>query len=146
MTGKFIKPIKLEFEKVYFPYLLISKKRYAGLYWTKPEKYDKMDSKGIEVRKILPLIHIVCQCTLDRSARQLPACIHCHRDLPPQDVDRPGCEGRGRVRLFLLLKAQTNILCSYVKQTIADLLQNKIDMSQLVITKALSKTGQSLSP
>lgn len=28
---------------------------------------------------------------------------------------------------------------SYVKQTIADLLQNKIDMSQLVITKALSK-------
>lgn len=32
---------------------------------------------------------------------------------------------------------------SYVKQTIADLLQNKIDMSQLVITKALAKTGQS---
>lgn len=44
-----MKPIKLEFEKVYYPYLLINKKRYAGLYWTKPEKYDKMDSKGIEV-------------------------------------------------------------------------------------------------
>jgi len=44
-----VKPIKLEFEKVYYPYLLINKKRYAGLYWTKPEKYDKMDSKGIEV-------------------------------------------------------------------------------------------------
>ena len=49
VTAKFIKPIKLEFEKVYWPYLLISKKRYAGLYWTKVEKYDKMDSKGIEV-------------------------------------------------------------------------------------------------
>ena len=49
VTSKFIKPIKLEFEKVYFPYLLISKKRYAGLYWTRPEKYDKMDTKGIEV-------------------------------------------------------------------------------------------------
>ncbi len=49
VTAKFIKPIKLEFEKVYFPYLLINKKRYAGLYWTKPEKYDKMDTKGIEV-------------------------------------------------------------------------------------------------
>ena len=49
MSAKFIKPIKLEFEKVYFPYLLISKKRYAGLYWTKPERYDKMDTKGIEV-------------------------------------------------------------------------------------------------
>jgi DNA polymerase elongation subunit (family B) len=46
---EFVRPINLEFEKVYFPYLLISKKRYAGLYWTKPEKYDKMDAKGIEV-------------------------------------------------------------------------------------------------
>ena len=51
VTGKFVKPIKLEFEKVYFPYLLISKKRYAGLYWTKVEKYDKMDTKGIEVSR-----------------------------------------------------------------------------------------------
>lgn len=48
VTAKFIKPIKLEFEKVYFPYLLINKKRYAGLYWTRPDKYDKMDTKGIE--------------------------------------------------------------------------------------------------
>lgn len=48
VSAKFIKPIKLEFEKVYFPYLLINKKRYAGLYWTQPNKYDKMDSKGIE--------------------------------------------------------------------------------------------------
>jgi DNA polymerase delta subunit 1 len=49
VTAKFIKPINLEFEKVYYPYLLISKKRYAGLYWTRTEKYDKMDAKGIEV-------------------------------------------------------------------------------------------------
>ena len=52
LSSKFIKPIKLEFEKVYFPYLLISKKRYAGLYWTKPDRYDKMDTKGIEVSRI----------------------------------------------------------------------------------------------
>lgn len=48
VSSRFIKPIKLEFEKVYFPYLLINKKRYAGLYWTNTEKYDKMDTKGIE--------------------------------------------------------------------------------------------------
>jgi DNA polymerase delta subunit 1 len=48
VSGKFLKPIKLEFEKVYFPYLLINKKRYAGLYWTNTTKYDKMDTKGIE--------------------------------------------------------------------------------------------------
>ena len=31
VTQKFIRPIRLEFEKVYFPYLLLNKKRYAGL-------------------------------------------------------------------------------------------------------------------
>jgi hypothetical protein len=30
---------------------------------------------------------------------------------------------------------------SYTKQVISDLLQNRIDMSQLVITKALAKAG-----
>lgn len=29
----------------------------------------------------------------------------------------------------------------YTKQTISDLLQNKVDLSQLVITKALAKAG-----
>ena len=48
VTGHFQKPINLDFEKVYFPYLLINKKRYAGLYWTNPEKHDKLDAKGIE--------------------------------------------------------------------------------------------------
>lgn len=33
----------------------------------------------------------------------------------------------------------------YTKQTISDLLQNKVDLSQLVITKALVKAGQSPS-
>lgn len=48
VSSKFVKPIKLEFEKVYFPYLLINKKRYAGLFWTNTTKHDKMDTKGIE--------------------------------------------------------------------------------------------------
>ncbi|KAI5122484.1 hypothetical protein M0805_001394 [Coniferiporia weirii] len=108
VTAKFVKPIKLEFEKVYFPYLLISKKRYAGLYWTKTEKYDKMDSKGIETvrRDNCRLVSTVIETCL-------------HKMLIDRDVK--GAE-------------------DYTKQVIADLLQNKIDMSQLVITKALSKT------
>lgn len=58
VTEKFVKPIKLEFEKVYCPYLLINKKRYAGLYFTKPEVHDKMDCKGIETvrRDNCPLV------------------------------------------------------------------------------------------
>ncbi len=48
VSASFPPPIKLEFEKCYYPYLLINKKRYAGLYFTRPDKYDKMDCKGIE--------------------------------------------------------------------------------------------------
>lgn len=48
ISKTFIKPIKLEFEKVYCPYLLISKKKYAGLLYTNPKKHDKIDAKGIE--------------------------------------------------------------------------------------------------
>ncbi|ORZ22880.1 DNA polymerase family B-domain-containing protein [Lobosporangium transversale] len=108
VTEKFEKPIKLEFEKVYFPYLLINKKRYAGLYWTRPEKYDKMDTKGIEtVRRD--------NCRLVQSV--IDTCLR--KILIDRDV----------------VGAQ-----EYTKQIIADLLQNKIDMAQLVITKALSKT------
>jgi DNA polymerase delta subunit 1 len=108
VSGKFIKPIKLEFEKVYFPYLLINKKRYAGLYWTNPDKYDKMDTKGIETvrRDNCRLVQTVIETSLNMLL-----------------IDRD------------VVGAQ-----EFVKQTIADLLQNKVDLSNLVITKALTKT------
>ena len=48
VTQTFIQPIKLEFEKCYHPYLLMNKKRYAGLLWTSTAKHDYMDCKGIE--------------------------------------------------------------------------------------------------
>lgn len=48
ISKNFIKPIKLEFEKVYCPYLLMNRKRYAGLLYTKKEQFDKIDTKGIE--------------------------------------------------------------------------------------------------
>ncbi|KAJ1306779.1 hypothetical protein OPQ81_007765 [Rhizoctonia solani] len=107
ITAKFIKPIKLEFEKVYFPYLLINKKRYAGLYWTNPKKYDKMDAKGIETvrRDNCRLVQTVIETCLRKMLI---------------DRDPKGAE-------------------DYTKQIISDLLQNRIDMSQLVITKALAK-------
>lgn len=49
ITKIFPKPVELEFEKVYHPYLLFSKKRYAGLMYTNPEKPDYIDAKGIQV-------------------------------------------------------------------------------------------------
>ncbi|KAH7105874.1 DNA polymerase family B-domain-containing protein [Auriculariales sp. MPI-PUGE-AT-0066] len=107
VSSQFTRPIKLEFEKVYYPYLLISKKRYAGLYWTRTEKYDKLDSKGIEsVRRD--------NCRL--VATVIDTCLK-----------------------KLLIDKNPNGAVAYTKQVISDLLQNKVDMSQLVITKALSK-------
>ncbi|KAJ8765388.1 hypothetical protein K2173_012085 [Erythroxylum novogranatense] len=109
ISGTFTKPIKLEFEKVYYPYLLISKKRYAGLFWTNPEKFDKMDTKGIEtVRRdnCLLVKNLVTECL--------------HKILIDRDV--PGA-------------------VQYVKNTISDLLMNRVDLSLLVITKGLTKTG-----
>ncbi|KAI4310823.1 hypothetical protein MLD38_035775 [Melastoma candidum] len=109
ISRTFTKPIKLEFEKIYFPYLLISKKRYAGLYWTRPEKFDKMDTKGIEtVRRdnCLLVKNLVNDCL--------------HKILIERDV--PGA-------------------VQYVKDTISDLLMNRVDLSLLVITKGLTKSG-----
>ena len=34
--------------QVYYPYILFNRKRYAGLLWTNPDHYDKIDTKGIE--------------------------------------------------------------------------------------------------
>jgi DNA polymerase delta subunit 1 len=49
ISATFKAPIELEFEKVYYPYLLFSKKRYAGLMYTKPDKPDYIDAKGIQL-------------------------------------------------------------------------------------------------
>ena len=49
ISATFKKPIELEFEKVMYPFILYSKKRYASLFWTNPLKYDYIDFKGIQV-------------------------------------------------------------------------------------------------
>ncbi|ODV92596.1 hypothetical protein CANCADRAFT_89320 [Tortispora caseinolytica NRRL Y-17796] len=107
VSKHFLNPVKLEFEKVYFPYLLISKKRYVGLYWTKTDKFDKMDTKGIE--------------TVRRDNCQLV-----------QQVME-------RVLDYIMIKRDVPSAENYVKQVISDLIQNKVDLSQLVISKQLGK-------
>merc|ERR1719230_746074 len=107
VSATFIKPIKLEFEKVYCPYLLMNKKRYAGLYWTRPETYDKLDAKGIEtVRRD--------NCGLVRQV--VETCLR--TILIDQSIERA---------------------TQYVKHSISELLQNKVDLSLLVISKSLGK-------
>src|SRR5688572_31710875 len=128
VTTKFTRPISLEFEKgrewhvcppsharqVYFPYILVAKKRYAGLFWTKPEKWDKMDIKGIESvrRDNCGLVRFMIDHTL-RSVlmdRSVPAAI------------------------------------AMIKAKISELLQNKIDLSLLIITKQLRSNYKTPQP
>ncbi|KAH9507561.1 hypothetical protein Btru_051479, partial [Bulinus truncatus] len=110
ISTKFVSPIRLEFEKVYFPYLLINKKRYAGLYWTNPKKHDKMDCKGIETvrRDNAPIV-----------AHLINTCLN-----------------------LLLIDRNPQGAIEFTQQVISDLLCNRIDISQLVITKELTKTDE----
>lgn len=108
VSSKFPSPISLEFEKCYYPFLLIAKKRYAGLWWTKPDKWDKLDAKGIESvrRDNCALVrHVV-----DTSLRKI------------------------------LINRDIGGAIDFVKNTIRELLQNKTDLSLLIITKSLTKT------
>lgn len=107
VTKFFVAPIKLEFEKVYCPYLLMNKKRYAGLLWTKPEKFDKLDAKGIETvrRDNCGMVKEVVQTCLNK----------------------------------LLIDKDPSGAIDHCKGVISDLLQNRVDLSLLVITKGLGK-------
>jgi DNA polymerase delta subunit 1 len=110
VTNHFIPPIKLEFEKVYFPFLLMNKKRYAGLLHTKPDHYDYLDCKGIESvrRDNCPLVKNMVQNILNK----------------------------------ILINRSVDEAINYAKQTISDLLMNRLDISHLVISKSLSKAGE----
>ncbi|KAK5778732.1 DNA-directed DNA polymerase delta POL3 PWA37_000649 [Arxiozyma heterogenica] len=99
-------PINLEFEKVYYPYLLINKKRYAGLFWTKIDKYDKLDQKGLASvrRDSCSLVSIVMNKVLKK----------------------------------ILIERDVEGALNYVKSIIDDILQNRIDISKLIISKTLA--------
>lgn len=110
VTKKFVKPIGLEFEKCYYPYLLINKKRYAGQHWTNPKEKPKIDAKGIEVvrRDNCPLVKQVLSECLD----------------------------------LILRKKDVKAAIELVQRKIGELLRNELDLSLLVITKALSREAE----
>jgi DNA polymerase delta subunit 1 len=49
ITARFPKQIVIEMEKIFFPMLLVAKKRYAGLKYTRVEEPDGVDVKGMEI-------------------------------------------------------------------------------------------------
>lgn len=109
VSSKFVKPVTLEFEKVYCPYLLINKKRYAGLLYSNAESPSKIDTRGIETvrRDNCGLVKNVVETVLER----------------------------------ILYKRDVEEAKRFVKDVIRDLYLGRTDLSLLVISKSLTKTG-----
>ncbi len=107
VTSNFKKPIKIEFEKVFYPYLLLKKKKYAGVIWTKEDKYDKIDTKGLEAvrRDNCELVRMMVETVIKK----------------------------------ILVDKSIDDAVNYCKGIISDLLQNRIDISLLIISKSISK-------
>lgn len=114
VSSFFSDPISLQFEKVYSPFLLMAKKRYAGLLWHTPEMHEKIDCKGIETvrRDNCPLVKEVVNNVLKK----------------------------------ILVERSYEEAINYCKSIISDLLQNRIDLSMLVISKGLGKKMKKLDP
>lgn len=87
--------------------MLISKKRYAGLFWTNADKPDKKDCKGVE--------------NVRRDSCQLV------RNMMDKVLD------------IILYEKDFAKAINFVKGKIFDLYNNRIDISDLIISKGLTK-------
>lgn len=123
LSERFIRPIKIKFEKIYFPAILLQKKRYAGLQWTNPDAPDKVDVKGVEntnrgssgvlinlLDKVFDIIHL-------RKGN---------------DPGKPGDLITMELRKQAIQEAS-----NYTKEAIRALLSGNIDLGELIMTKAL---------
>jgi DNA polymerase delta subunit 1 len=111
MNAKFKNPIQLLFEKVFNPYLLMAKKRYAGVYW----ENDVKPKEGISAKGIESVRRDNCQLT----SKTVERCIE-----------------------ILMIDRDKQKAIDYVKNLLSDLLQNKIDLALLVISKGYTKSAE----
>lgn len=110
ITGLFNKPIKLEFEKVYSPFISLSKKRYIGNYYGKsPYKIDFVENKGVVLKR--------------RDNPDIVKRIYKGIITPLLDHGSKGI----------------NMSVDFLKKELYKLINGKVDLNELIITKALTK-------
>jgi len=118
-TTRFEKPNNLEFEAIKVRGMWLNKKRYAAL---QIEDFRGITTMAQAVEKAFVLVKGL------ESAR---------RDNAPIGSNTQ------KVAIEMLLRtADIDAMESYIKGVISELLQNRVDMSQLVITKGLTKTEE----
>lgn len=118
------RPIQLEFEKVYFPFFLINRKRYAGLEWSRPDRPDKIDAKGIESQRrdsCLLLTNVMTKVLEILFPFNKSNNAHLVNDIITADER----------------KAMINKAVEYTRNVIRKLLLGEYDMGQFIVTKGL---------
>jgi DNA polymerase elongation subunit (family B) len=114
VTSVLPKPLKIEFEKAYWSYLLIAKKRYAGLKWVFSDALKKM-----VMEQYLSFMGM-------------------------ETVRRDGCELQRstltQAANQLLIKDSVEGSIAVVRKVISEFLTRDITIDRLIITKALSKS------
>ncbi len=109
-------PIKLEFEKVYSPLIIFKKKRYVGALYTSPEKYDKIDKKGVISKR--------------RDNCQLARTLY---------------ESITKIMLQATNQEEGIKQCfNAIESTIQDLIEGRIPLADLEITKSLKDNYKSV--
>ena len=103
----FLAPIEIEFEKVYFPFILLTKKRYCALVWETPDSTKThIEYKGISIIR-----RDFCKFTretLDESMK------------------------------LVLFERNIEKAHTFVLHRIKDLMQGRVDMTKLIMTKNLN--------
>ncbi|EKX53301.1 DNA polymerase delta catalytic subunit, partial [Guillardia theta CCMP2712] len=126
VTSKFKPPNELEFEKVYMPYILYSKKRYAGQMYTSPDKPDKIDVKGLQVVR------------RDNSELQRDLMKNLIKTMVKEITqDELTCMDSGASKLEVLKSRISDLVRSYNQ----DLVQGKFPLEKYVISQSISKKG-----
>lgn len=121
-TAKFPKPVSLAFEAVKLRALYLNRKRYAALQLESLKEGERYADA-------------IARAKLSKTGTVFKGLESKRRDNAPI-----GGGTQGRVLEILLWEADVDEAERYVISVIEDLLMNRIDMSQLVITKGLSKT------
>jgi DNA polymerase delta subunit 1 len=133
-SSLFKKPNNLELEKVYWPYFLYSKKRYAAKLWTRDKEgkmnMDYIDIKGLQIvrRDNTPHVRKVCKELLD-------VVLNSSDKEPPSDL--------ARERAIQLLTGEVNNEELILSQTLAD--NYKVKGKSISINKYDDKTNRYLS-
>jgi len=163
----FIAPISLEFEKCFFPYLLLSKKRYTGLFFTKLAMnlrcIDKCDinksmklsdaEKAQDAARLAGATHVTLDCPNPACKRHKKIGVNENIELSCK-WDKLASTGIEIVRRdkcaivretmeiclkLILMKRDVEKAYDYAKMVISDVLEGKIDMSKLLLAQKYSK-------